>query len=173
MVLIKEVLATFIATIAFGVLFNIHGKNLFFAGIGGALGWLVYKIGLYFGLSVILSMFFSAIAFSAYSEIYARILKTPVTTIVVCALIPLVPGGGMYNTMYEAIKGDALSTWNQAIMTISSSGALALGVLFVSTITRLINNRKKQYTHGSLNPKNILLFKKLKNKSNIDFHTKK
>ena len=38
MVLIKEVLATFIATIAFGVLFNIHGKNLFFAGIGGALG---------------------------------------------------------------------------------------------------------------------------------------
>ena len=75
MVLIKEVLATFIATIAFGVLFNIHGKNLFFAGIGGALGWLVYKIGLYFGLSVILSMFFSAIAFSAYSEIYARILK--------------------------------------------------------------------------------------------------
>lgn len=93
MVLIKEVLATFIATIAFGVLFNIHGKNLFFAGIGGALGWLVYKIGLYFGLSVILSMFFSAIAFSAYSEIYARILKTPVTTIVVCALIPLVPGG--------------------------------------------------------------------------------
>ena len=118
-------------------------------------------------------MFFSAIAFSAYSEIYARILKTPVTTIVVCALIPLVPGGGMYNTMYEAIKGDAMSTWNQAIMTISSSGALALGVLFVSTITRLINNRKKQYTHGSLNPKNILLFKKLKNKSNIDFHTKK
>ena len=71
MVLIKEVLATFIATIAFGVLFNIHGKNLFFAGIGGALGWLVYKIGLYCGLSVILSMFFSAIAFSAYSEIYA------------------------------------------------------------------------------------------------------
>ncbi len=138
MVLIKEVLATFIATIAFGVLFNIHGKNLFFAGIGGALGWLVYKIGLYFGLSVILSMFFSAIAFSAYSEIYARILKTPVTTIVVCALIPLVPGGGMYNTMYEAIKGDAMSTWNQAIMTISSSGCKICSANFATQFKAVV-----------------------------------
>ena len=75
--LISESIFSLIGCFGFGVLFNIHGKNLFFAGIGGALGWLVYKIGLYFGLSVILSMFFSAIAFSAYSEIYARILKTP------------------------------------------------------------------------------------------------
>lgn len=171
--LIKEVLATFMATIAFGVLFNIHGKNLFFAGVGGAIGWFVYKIGLSCGFSVILSMFFASLAISAYSEICARILKTPVTTIVVAALIPLVPGGGMYNTMYEAIQGDAMSTWNQAIMTISSAGSLALGVLFVSTITRLIYTRKKHYTHGSLNSKNLLLFKKLKNKSDIKFNKKK
>lgn len=173
MSLLIEVLATFLATIAFGILFNIHGKNLFFAGIGGGLGWFIYKVCLSLGFSVILSMFFGSIVISAYSEICARILKTPVTIIVVAALIPLVPGGGMYNTMYEAIQGDAMTTWNQAIMTISSAGALALGVLFVSSITRLIYTRKKHYTHGSLNSKNLLLFKKLKNKDDIEFSKKK
>lgn len=173
MQLLIEVLSSFLATIAFGILFNIHGKNLFYAGIGGGLGWFIYKIGLSFNFSIVLSMFFGSIAISTYSEIFARILKTPVTTIVVPALIPLVPGGGMYNTMYGAIKGDAMATWNQAISTISSAGALALGVLFVSSITRLIYTQNKLYTHGSLNSKNLLLFKKLKNKDDIKFNDKK
>lgn len=30
------------STFAFGILFNLKGKKLFFAGVGGALGWGVY-----------------------------------------------------------------------------------------------------------------------------------
>ncbi|MGL5245763.1 MAG: threonine/serine exporter family protein [Sarcina sp.] len=143
--ILKEIIASFLATIGFGIIFNIKGKNLIFAGFGGVLGWIVYKFALFYGISDISSMFLASISFSIYSEICARLLKTPVTTLVICALIPLVPGGGMYYTMYEAIQGNAIEALNKALTTISSAGALALGVIFVSTITRLINSAKKKY----------------------------
>lgn len=143
--LLNEILSSFIATLGFGILFNIKGKNLIFASFGGTLGWIVYKITLSYGLNEIPAMFISSIIFSIYSEICARFLKTPVTTLVICALIPLVPGGGMYYTMYEAIQGNIIASLNKALTTISAAGALALGVIFVSTITRLINSARKKY----------------------------
>lgn len=150
---ILEVIASFLATIGFGILFNIRGKNLLFAGIGGGISWFMYEGGILLGFSVVASMFVSALVFSTYSEICARILKTPVTTIVVCALIPLVPGGGMYYTMYSAIHGDATATWTKASSTLLSAGALALGVIFVSSVTKLILKPKATATQNS----NVLL----------------
>ena len=70
-------------------------------------------------------------------------MKTPVTTIVICALIPLVPGAGMYYTMYETITGNVSGAIELGLTTIANAGSLALGVIFVSTITRQISNIKK------------------------------
>ena len=96
------------------------------------------------GLSEISSLLISSIIFSIYSEVLARIFKTPVTTFVVCALIPLVPGSGMYYTMREAISGNISKSLELGLNTIASAGTLALGVLFVSTITRLILSAKRK-----------------------------
>lgn len=145
---ILEVIASFLATMGFGILFNIKGKNLIFAGIGGGISWFMYEGGILLGFSVVASMFVSALVFSTYSEICARILKTPVTTIVICALIPLVPGGGMYYTMYEAIHGDAAATWAKASSTLLSAGSLALGVIFISSVTRLILRSRKNTSNN-------------------------
>lgn len=142
MIIFIEIVGAFVSTFGFAILFNIKGKNSLFAGIGGTLAWFVYKLVLLMGCNNLTSMFISALILSIYAEICARILKTPVTTILACALIPLVPGGGMYDTMYEAIQGNALATWNKALSTMSSAGVLALGILFVSTITRLIKSSK-------------------------------
>ena len=134
--IILETLLSFIATFGFGVIFNIHGKNLLFASIGGAISWFVYALSLKFALSVPASMFIAAVAFSIYSEILARKLKTPVTTLVITALIPLVPGSGMYYTMYQVVTGDVDKALELGLNTLASAGSLALGVIFVSTITR-------------------------------------
>lgn len=141
--MILEVLSAFIAAFAFGIVFNIKGKNLFFAALCGALGWFIYKLALMIGCSDITSLFLASLALSIYSEIFARILKTPVTTFVIAALIPLVPGGGMYYTMVEAITGDIMKSLEIGIKTIASAGALALGIILVSTLTKtLIKNKK-------------------------------
>lgn len=134
--ILVETLLSFVATLGFGIIFNIHGKNLFFASVGGAISWFVYALSLKFNLSVPMAMFVAAVAFSIYSEILARKLKTPVTTLVLTALIPLVPGSGMYYTMYQVVTGDIDKALELCLNTIASAGALALGVIFVSTITR-------------------------------------
>ena len=137
---------SFFATLGFAVGFNIRGKKIFFAALGGAISWFFYYLPLELGFSEINCLFISSVIFSTYSEILARIFKTPVTTFIVCALIPLVPGSGMYYTMREAISGNVSKSLELGLNTLASAGVLALGVLFVSTITRLIlsNKRKKE-----------------------------
>ena len=134
----------FFATLGFGILFNIKGRKLFYAGLGGGLSWFISLICQGIGFNVNASFFISSIIFSLYSEVMARVLKTPVTTLIICALIPLVPGGGMYYTMYGAINGNILESIKLGLNTLSSAGSLALGILFVSTITRLFMSAKKK-----------------------------
>ncbi len=141
--MILEVVSAFIAAFAFGIVFNIKGKKLVFAAICGALGWFVYKLSLILGYTDITSLFLASVALSIYSEIFARVLKTPVTTFVVAALIPLVPGGGMYYTMVEAISGNIMKSLETGIKTMASAGALALGIILVSTFTKTFIRNKK------------------------------
>jgi len=141
--MLEQIIVAFWASFGFGIIFNIKGKKLFFAAIGGGLSWFFYLFLTTYGISNILSLFIASIIFSTYSEICARYLKTPVTTIVICALIPLVPGAGMYNTMYETILGNVSGAVKLGIDTVASAGTLALGVIFVSTITKQVTNLKK------------------------------
>lgn len=136
--MITETLAAIIGSLGFGIIFNIKGRNLIFAALGGGLSWFSYLVFIHLGISEIVTMFFSSILFSIYSEIFARILKTPVTTLVICCLIPLVPGAGMYNTMYTIVTGNTSLAINTALTTLACAGNLALGVILVSTITRHI-----------------------------------
>ncbi|EKQ56357.1 MULTISPECIES: threonine/serine exporter family protein [unclassified Clostridium] len=141
--MILQIVVSFLSSLGFGIIFNIKGKNLYFAALGGTLSWISYLFFTHNKISTILSLFISSIIFSIYSEICARYLKTPVTTLVVCALIPLVPGSGMYYTMYETITGNVRGAVEVGLNTIFSAGTLALGIIFVSTITKQVTNLKK------------------------------
>ena len=137
-------LFAFFVSLGFGILFNIKGNKLFYAGIGGGLGWFISIYCESLGLNTTSSFFIASIIFSIYSEIMARVLKTPVTTLIICALIPLVPGGGMYYTMYEAINGNIMKASELGIDTMASAGSLALGIIFISTLTRLFLRAKRR-----------------------------
>ncbi|WP_297517341.1 threonine/serine exporter family protein [uncultured Clostridium sp.] len=166
--LLIETLACFLATFAFSIIFNIRGKFLIWASIGGGISWFFYKLILNASDSNTLSMFGSAVIFSSYAEILARKLKTPVTTLVVCGLIPLVPGSGMYYTMSSAVNGNITQTWSLAIATFASAGSLALGVVFTSTITRIIltfKNKTYRKVKSIYKPKIKLQFKKKSNEN--------
>lgn len=135
-------ISSFIATFGFGILFNIKGNKLVLAAIGGTIGGVVYTLSKDIYASEVMALFFSSMAFSLYSEVLARICKTPVTTFIICALIPLVPGKGMYQTMVKAVEGDALGALQTGVETISYAGALALGIILVSTIMRFILKKR-------------------------------
>lgn len=141
--MLKESLAAAFGVLGIGVLFNIRGKNLFFSCVGGGISWLFYKLFMSFGISTIPALFFASIIISAYSEICARKFKTPVTVFLTGSLIPLVPGGAMYYTMYEAIQGDPYNTWSMILTTLGSAAILAFGVIVVSTVIKVIKFLKE------------------------------
>lgn len=141
--MILGIIGSLFAGLGFGVVFNIHGKRLIAAAIGGTIGYTTYTVLTSLGVDNIMALFVSSMVFSTYSEICARKLKTPVIVFLIIALIILVPGKGMYYTMLEIIQGNT----NQAILTgidtLASAGALALGTIFVSTATKLFFKKRK------------------------------
>lgn len=136
--------ASYVATLCFAVIFNIRGNSRYWAAAGGMLGWVTYRIALDAGMSQVYSLLPASILFSAYSEIAARKLQTPVTTLIICALIPLVPGGGMYNTMLAVVQGDTSDAIELAVRTLGQAGTLAAGVALVSTVTNLVVKARRR-----------------------------
>ncbi len=109
---------------------------LVFASLGGALGWLVYLLWNPLQ-NDILQFFLGTVALSVYSEVMARVHKTPVTGYLLVALLPMVPGGGIYYTMEYCIIGNTDMFLETGLHTLGIAGALAMGVLLVSSFVRL------------------------------------
>ena len=88
------------ACVAFTFVFNIHGWGKLICGAGGALGWLVYLLC---GQSIP-AAFLAAVSISLFSEVMARVRRCPVTGYLLVALLPLVPGGGIYYAMRSGFR---------------------------------------------------------------------
>lgn len=128
----------FLACTGFCLVFNIHGPGIAICGTGGALGWLVYLLALMFTQHDILSFLLAAIAITLYSEIMARIRRCPVTSYLIIALLPLVPGGGIYTAMRYCSEGDMPMFLSTLVHTFGIAGALALGAVLGSSVTRIL-----------------------------------
>ncbi len=135
---------SFVASLAFGIQFNIKFKHIIAAGFGAVICQLVYMVISKTGASEALSCFFAAVTISLYSEVLARRLRVPVNMYLVVGIIPLVPGGYIYNTMIVLINGDIDMFLRQFIDTISIAGAIAMGVFAVSSITRFTRLKIKK-----------------------------
>jgi uncharacterized membrane protein YjjB (DUF3815 family) len=137
--MILELIYAFFATLGFAILFNLEKKKALISSIGGAIGWLAYSVSLDISRTESTSFFLGAVALSLFGEIMARRMKTPVTIFVIAALIPLVPGGGLYSTMLDSLNGNFGSAVTGLMNTLNNAGALAIGILFVFTGSRAYN----------------------------------
>jgi len=145
-------LCAFAGCIAFTLVFNIHGPGKLIAGFGGALGWLVYLLG----GKTILAGFFAAAAISLFSEIMSRLRRCPVTGYQLVALLPLVPGGGIYYAMGYCLEGDTEQFLSALLGTLGMAAALAVGVILASSLFRAVFPRlarvPKRMPSGRQNP---------------------
>lgn len=141
--MIMYAIYSLIASLCFAIIYNVKGKNIFLAGIGGGISWFVYLLMHNLYNSNIFALFLGAVAVSIYSEIMARIRKAPVTTFIICGIIPLVPGNGMYYTMYETILGNVPKATAYGIQTLGAAGAIAIAIAMVSSLSKLIFLKKK------------------------------
>lgn len=137
--ILKSLFAGVIA-IAFGVLFNVHGKKLLLAGLNSTMGFFVYLFVEDLGYSSYVGMFFASLVISLFAEIFSRAWKVPATVFMVAALIPLVPGGGIFQTVLSALQKDFSTALAVGINTILEAAAIALGIIIISSVLKLVPN---------------------------------
>ena len=133
-----------IGSLCFGILFNMRGKRLIAAAVGGLLSWGLFVVLSHFILNEPINYFIVAAVVSLYSEIMARILKTPAAPIVTTSLIPLIPGGSLYYTMASAFESNFTMFLEKAVSTLKLACALALGIIVVTAISQFLFKRVKQ-----------------------------
>ena len=137
-----QVVTSFFGTLGFGFLFNIRGKKLLYASVGGMLSWLLFLLLQPLTPNEALRYLIVSICSTTYAEILARLLKTPATTFSIITLIPLVPGGALYQTTTAALDRNVEEFVPKLIYTIELAVALSLGIVIVTAIFRRIAHKK-------------------------------
>lgn len=129
------VIASFTASVGFGIVFRIERKHLLWAGLGGALTRCVYlflpEIIDHRIIYVLLSSMFSAL----YAEIMAIHRKMPSTVFLYPAILPLIPGDLMYNTAANFILNNPEEVIANAEKCALSLVGMSTGFVIISTFT--------------------------------------
>ncbi|MEY8386960.1 threonine/serine exporter family protein [Oscillospiraceae bacterium 38-13] len=127
-------LCALLACVGFTRIFNIHGFGKLIAGVGGALGWLVYLLA----GGTIFAAFLAAASIGLFSEAMSRVRHCPVTGYVLVALLPLVPGGGIYYAMRHCVAGETDQFLTTLLHTFGMAAALAVGAMLASSLFRAV-----------------------------------
>ena len=132
-----QLLGAFVAGIGFSLIFNIHGPGILICAAGGVLTWGVYLITCTLSGNDILGYFIASLVASLYSELMARIRKYPAISYLVVSIFPLIPGASVYYTVNHAVRGEMESFTSRGMHTLAIAGAIAVGILLISTVFRL------------------------------------
>lgn len=132
-----QLVTAFTGSVGFAVVFNVQACRLFWAGLGGLLGWAVY---LAFGLvteSDVVRFFVASACFTFYADPMARLKKTPITVFLVPAAIPMVPGASLYRSMSFAVNGEWSAFAPQILYTLLLASAIAAGIVCAMTFAHI------------------------------------
>lgn len=133
-----EILAAGGGTLFFAVFYNMRGRKLITAGLGGMLTWSVCLLVTSLTGSQYIAYLVSAMIASTVAEVLARIYKTPTTTFVVPILIPLIPGGGLFYTMSAAVEQDWSFFAAKGQETFFLFCMLAAGIMAASSVRKMV-----------------------------------
>lgn len=131
-------LYAFLACVGFCLVFNAHGPGILVCSMGGALGWLVYLLANFLSQNIMFRFLLAATVITLYSEIMARVRRCPATPYLIIALLPLVPGSGIYEAMRFCVSGDTQQFLSALFRTLGIAGCLAVGALVGSSLMRVV-----------------------------------
>ena len=141
--MINQLIAGMISCVGFAYLFNCPQKHIFHSALAGGLGWVAYYYTSSWGWSMIVSTLMGTIVLSICCEIFARLYKDAVSVFTVPAILPLVPGAGVYYTLLAVIEGDFNLAMIKGFNTLGCAMSIAIGIIMVSSAFKIIYTIKK------------------------------
>lgn len=133
-----QLMAATAGSLGFAALFNIRGKKLVFATLGGFLGWGVYLAVEHVNANPYVCGFCSSVMLTLYAECMARIHKTPVTVFLVSAAIPLIPGASLYRAMACLMSRNWPGFTEQSTYALLFAASMAAGITTTTVIFQIV-----------------------------------
>ncbi len=136
------IISGLVGSCAFSLVFRVRKSRIFWSTLGGGLVCVVYVICVNRFNHEFFQNLFPALLGAVYSETMARVTKSPNTTFLACSIIPLVPGGRLYYTMYYFIVGEMEMFIEALKQTARIAAGLAVGIIVISVFVHIVNHRK-------------------------------
>ncbi len=139
-ILIKLGMAA-LSTLGFSILFYVHPRRLVLATLGGLLTCGVYLLAGHFMSGELLPNLLAGAVGASFSEICARVTKVPVPVYMLPAVIPLVPGSGLYATMFNLVSGQYEAASSTGLATLQTALGIAGGIIAASVVSLFVRPR--------------------------------
>ncbi|MFZ7131138.1 MAG: threonine/serine exporter family protein [Eubacteriales bacterium] len=127
------------ATFFFAILFKVPHKALLPSSLLGGVGFTLFKTLSTPQFSEMGAYFIATLIITICSEILARIMKMPATIFTVPAIIPLVPGIGLYTTMMYLVQNQRTMASQTGASTLLAIVAMAMAMVLTSILTKSIH----------------------------------
>ncbi len=131
-----------LATLGFSILFYVHPRRLPLAALGGLLSCGVYLLAEHFLGGVLLPNLLGAAVGAGYSELCARLTRVPVPVYMIPCVIPLAPGGSLYETMFNLVSGEYTAAAATGLVTLQVALGIAGGIVAASVVGLFIRPRR-------------------------------
>ena len=138
--MIFQAISAILSVYFFTMLLEIPKRYAVLASIGGGVNWWVYLIALDATGSSMMAAFFSSLAVAAFSQIFARIQKTPVTVFLVSGILPTVPGAAIYRSVYYFIRNNSNQCTYYLLQTLQIAGAIAMAIFITDSVFRMLHH---------------------------------
>lgn len=126
-----------LSVLGFAVLFNIPRRSLLWAGLCGAAGWLVFRLCSTLGAELAAANFLAALTVGLCGEVLALLRRQPATLFIVPGIIPLVPGYGLYRSVYLIISEDWPGAMAAGFETVLVALVIATAILLSTALARI------------------------------------
>ena len=137
--IIYEFVVCTAATVFFSLLMNAPPKTVPFSAAVGGVSWILYKLLLAYGQPEISAYFFGTLVVAVSAEVLARIFKMPAPIFIFPALIPIVPGTGLYKTALALVEKEYTEFQEESTRTLFAFCAMAVALALTSVIARSVS----------------------------------
>jgi len=135
-------LCSFVSGIAFVILFDAEPRHLLWCGLTAGLTWFVFCLCRHLGFDMALSTFLGALTAALLSFYLAVLVRTPVTVFFTGGIFCLVPGAGIFQTMYSFLRGDMIAGLQSLFLTLEIAGLIAIALIVQATLHRIFHPAK-------------------------------
>lgn len=140
--ILKDFIACTIAVIFYALLMNSPRRSILYAaGISG-LGYIIFDLMRLVITNEIAGYFTATLFIAIFGELLARLKKMPSTIFIFPAIIPLVPGVGLYQTMLKLVQNEYKEALTKGVQTLFIAGSIAVAIAIINILARFIIPRK-------------------------------